>query len=429
MGDLKRGMLLLCGLWLFALCSGAPTLETEVNSKLKRALPDLRIQPLGDSITRGNGSPDGNGYRAKLETLLKGTSVDMIGSLKSGSMPDNDHEGHSGEFLEEIASYTLYSIGALPNVVLVHAGTNDMDKDVDLSTAPDRLGKIIDNIQKNDKGVTILVAKIIWANDARMQANTDAFNAQVDSVVASKVAAGVKALVVDMSSIITVDDLWDRKHPNAAGYQKMAQAWYNGIQAANSKGWIIKPMTPAVTTGVGLGNGNAIGTGGTCTGPNWKKMGTVFQGPRVWDDQGVVAPGVSGGSKAKLRLADLTGDKRADYIQVETDGTINVWLNNGNIPDAGKDASWVSIGGVGPALNKLDGFNSSYVRFADVDNDGRADLLVMWPNGGVKTWRNVLSSGKPSFVAMDSAWAVGLEGVPSEQVRFADMNGDGYAGT
>ena len=51
----------------------------------------LRILPLGASITWGQGSSDGNGYREHLRTLLlqRNTVVDMVGTVKSGFMADS----------------------------------------------------------------------------------------------------------------------------------------------------------------------------------------------------------------------------------------------------------------------------------------------------------------------------------------------------
>jgi hypothetical protein len=51
----------------------------------------LRIMPLGASITLGYGSTDHNGYRKPLRQLLRyaGWQVNMIGSLRNGTMHDN----------------------------------------------------------------------------------------------------------------------------------------------------------------------------------------------------------------------------------------------------------------------------------------------------------------------------------------------------
>jgi hypothetical protein len=51
----------------------------------------LRIMPLGASITLGYGSTDHNGYRKSLRQQLRyaGWQVNMIGSLRNGTMHDN----------------------------------------------------------------------------------------------------------------------------------------------------------------------------------------------------------------------------------------------------------------------------------------------------------------------------------------------------
>jgi hypothetical protein len=61
----------------------------------------LRILPLGASITWGQASTDGNGYRNHLRELLEQrcTLVDMVGNVQSGGMPDN------------VRSFTFYSYG------------------------------------------------------------------------------------------------------------------------------------------------------------------------------------------------------------------------------------------------------------------------------------------------------------------------------
>ena len=51
----------------------------------------LRILPLGASITWGQASTDGNGYREHLRELLeqRSTTVDMVGTVHRGEMSDN----------------------------------------------------------------------------------------------------------------------------------------------------------------------------------------------------------------------------------------------------------------------------------------------------------------------------------------------------
>ena len=215
----------------------------------------LRIMPLGDSITRGSLSSNDNGYRRPLQSRMDGAGIttDFIGSLKTGSMNDNDHEGHSGSFLSEIKNYALLSINAQPNVVLLHAGTNDMDKNIDVANARYRLSEIIDLVYRNCPDAVILVAQIIPCRNANMQARVDAYNAAIPDVVKKRVDAGRKVMAVDMSRLLnTSTDLADDKHPNDQGYSKIGNAWYEAILRAHNQGWITSPPTSKQFSGVGL---------------------------------------------------------------------------------------------------------------------------------------------------------------------------------
>jgi hypothetical protein len=63
-----------------------------------------------------------------------------------------------------------------------------------------------------------------------------------------------------------VTDLADGRHPNDAGYVKMADVWFSGIQEVISKGLLTKPstdVTAATGTGkTGHGNGNSTSSAG-----------------------------------------------------------------------------------------------------------------------------------------------------------------------
>lgn len=85
----------------------------------------LRILCLGASITTGYLSTDGNGYRYGLRSKLVqgGNVVNMVGSLASGRMADNNNEGWIGYRIEQTAEKAELSLPSLPNIVLVHVGS------------------------------------------------------------------------------------------------------------------------------------------------------------------------------------------------------------------------------------------------------------------------------------------------------------------
>jgi hypothetical protein len=61
----------------------------------------------------------------------------------------------------------------------------------------------------------------------------------VQGVVDARAKAGKKVSVVDQfSALNTATDLSDSLHPNDSGFKKMAAVWFNGLSAANGKGWL-----------------------------------------------------------------------------------------------------------------------------------------------------------------------------------------------
>ncbi len=82
----------------------------------------LRILPLGDSITYGFASPDGNGYRLKLSNALSANDLVFAGTLQGGTMIDNWNSGFSGKTIQYIAGAAGPALAQKPNVVLLLAG-------------------------------------------------------------------------------------------------------------------------------------------------------------------------------------------------------------------------------------------------------------------------------------------------------------------
>ncbi|KAJ7076504.1 lipolytic enzyme [Mycena belliarum] len=202
----------------------------------------IRLLPLGDSITYGVASTDGNGYRSTLHNLLQtGNTVDFIGSVKEGTMADNDNEGHSGYTIAQIASVATNAkaLPARPNVVTLMAGTNDVYGG-SFGTAPDRLSSLIDLIFKTAPDTTLIVATLTPLPSGQAAVNT--YNQAITTLVNNRTASGQHILLVSMSSVLASDLSSDNIHPTNAGYVKMANAFFPAIQQAAKNGWIGKPV-------------------------------------------------------------------------------------------------------------------------------------------------------------------------------------------
>src|SRR5690349_14319971 len=199
----------------------------------------IKIMPLGDSITWGVGSSTTSSYRAALWTRLvnqAGYAVDFVGSQQSGSLPDTDNEGHSGWRIDQIAADVNGWLATYqPDVVLLHIGTNDMNQNYQVDTAPQRLGALIDQILAARPAATVLVAKIVPALDATIQARINAYNAAVPGVVSAR---GSRVKLVDLS-VLSSADLNATLHPNDNGYARMAVRWYSALEGvlADGRDW------------------------------------------------------------------------------------------------------------------------------------------------------------------------------------------------
>jgi lysophospholipase L1-like esterase len=205
-----------------------------------RAAGALTLMPLGDSITWGVGSSTGNSYRSALYDTLgaEGYSLDFVGSGRNGTMGDPDNEGHSGWRIDQIAGIADSVLGTYrPNVVTLMIGTNDLNQNYQVPTAIDRLHSLVDQITADDPGVTVLLADLIISTNGTEEPNRPAFNQQFPCIVQAEQDAGKHVAFVDMSALTTAD-LSDDLHPNDGGYQKMADAFNGGVQAAHGAGWL-----------------------------------------------------------------------------------------------------------------------------------------------------------------------------------------------
>ncbi|WP_422125729.1 SGNH/GDSL hydrolase family protein [Streptomyces graminilatus] len=207
----------------------------------------LRLMPLGDSITWGFASPTGNGYRGHLWNRLRaeGHALDFVGSGRNGNMSDPDNEGHGGWRIDQIAGIADSVLARFrPNVVTLEIGTNDLNGNYQIPTAPDRLRDLLDRITRAAPDATVLVGTVIISTSGWEEANRPAFNAKLPGIVRAQQAAGKKVGLVDMSAL-TAADLADSLHPNDNGYRKMADAFNAGIEAADRAGWIRPPVSAA----------------------------------------------------------------------------------------------------------------------------------------------------------------------------------------
>lgn len=220
--------------------------------------PPLRILPLGASVTFGVGSTTGNSYRKNLRDTLTqaGHTVNFVGRHKNGDFADNDVEATSGFVLSQIAeaAHTAAPL-FLPNLALVEAGTNNCNSGGTVSDAGANVTVLVRDVFAGSPGVTVVMATLMGNKFAAQDACRVDVNRQYREVAAGFEKEGARFVLVDMRGPEgpTTEDLFDTRHPNDRGYQKMAVVWKEGVDLALGKGFVGVPVENGIPLDVGAG--------------------------------------------------------------------------------------------------------------------------------------------------------------------------------
>lgn len=222
--------------FLLSLCTIAiNTLHAETPAT---EIPPVRIMPLGDSITEGccSDQPSGS-YRKHLHAMLavREYNVDFVGTLHDtipSELPDTDHQGAPGFGLEHIGRNIGVWLKQIdePDVILIHAGTNDFWIGSSLEEVTDRLEKLLDTISGLRPQAKIIVASLILRGDQYETIQAE-FAAILPGIVAKQVAMGRNVFFADLHDSLDFNDLMnnDGVHPSTSGFFKMAGSWLPAI--------------------------------------------------------------------------------------------------------------------------------------------------------------------------------------------------------
>ncbi|KAK4900316.1 hypothetical protein LTR27_002540 [Elasticomyces elasticus] len=214
---------------------------------------ELKIMPLGASIVYGTDSTDGNGFRLRLRDLLEsgGNKVSYVGTAFHGNMSNNACEAYPGRTIDEADQHALHSHAYkyLPNVVLVHLGTNDCMRQANetASEAADHFSNLLATINEQDADALVLASTLIRNLVPTVDRCIVAFNDRLPSIVRKARATGQKVALVNMHDAVPRSDInsTDATHPNDAGYAIMARMWYEGLVNASAL------ISPPNSTGKG----------------------------------------------------------------------------------------------------------------------------------------------------------------------------------
>jgi lysophospholipase L1-like esterase len=237
------------------------------------APPAVRILVVGDSITQGGKrNREEYTYRLPLQRLLqaRGVAFDFLGTRSAGlhedatwpeiapGVPfDPDHAGYYGRKTAYVCGQVmaaLPSMPVVPNVVLVHLGTNDQNSADPAAEVAAPLRELVVALRARNPRVAVLLGHLN-------------FN---DSKGANAIRPLVEALASELdtpeSPVLTVhhyrgwnekprqpaSDTFDWAHPNPVGQEKMAHAWLEAMGPALSRlGWSA-PLGEPVAAAPGL---------------------------------------------------------------------------------------------------------------------------------------------------------------------------------
>lgn len=211
----------------------------------------LRIMPLGASVTFGTGSSTGDSYRKDLldKLVAAGQTVNFVGEFENGNFTNRQVEATPGFVINQIANSSNATVPKfLPNLVLLDAGTNNCNAGGLVPDAGANVSSLIGSIYAQSPGSTVILASVLVNKVPAQEACRVDVNNQYNALAAQLTGQGAKFVFVDMRSPDgpTVNDLADTRHPNDAGYVKMANVWMQGIQQALAKGFITAPVANGV---------------------------------------------------------------------------------------------------------------------------------------------------------------------------------------
>ncbi|HEX8871015.1 MAG TPA: FG-GAP-like repeat-containing protein, partial [Lentzea sp.] len=131
--------------------------------------------------------------------------------------------------------------------------------------------------------------------------------------------------------------------------------------------------------------------------------------------------GSAPGETSRIRFADIDGDGRADRVSIDDDGRIRVYRNLFGLNELGQSTAFTTTSVIVKVLAA--GVTPDRVRFADLNGDRKAELITVNTDQSVSAYRNLGGLGYGSY---DTAQDIGYGWTP-DRTWFTDINGDGRA--
>ena len=229
-------------LWEFSVYGTAMADTSLISSCLANP---VKIMTIGNSISQGNMVQ--SSYRRALWMNIQNDAfpVNFVGSLHEnfdevlatyGPSPiqdfDLDHEAHWGWRADQIASALPGWLSLnIPDVVLIHIGTNDLWSGQSVATTIYDLEDIISKLRAVNPDVTILLAQLIpLPSNNPFYVFIDDLNSEIVTLASILGSPDSQIIVVDQNTGFNIGlHTYDGVHPNDAGEQRMADIWYSHL--------------------------------------------------------------------------------------------------------------------------------------------------------------------------------------------------------
>jgi lysophospholipase L1-like esterase len=237
----------------------------------------LKIMPLGDSITEGvmrMMNPTGTKTLSKIAGLEGLTPEGVCGVLTSGEggyrtrlgqlLNDKNwdfefvgrkydvggyHEGYAGYMTSDILYILNEALNVnLPDVVLIHIGTNDLPWPINPDSCYVNINKIIDTIHNFDPGIKVILAQIIpCLQNIELGVKRYPKIIELNDLLPQIPLERSHVTLVDMWHPFVNTPDWETElmsgtwHPSPRGYRLMADKWSDGLdQAIDGRSPLVK---------------------------------------------------------------------------------------------------------------------------------------------------------------------------------------------
>jgi lysophospholipase L1-like esterase len=150
----------------------------------------------------------------------------------------------SGYTIDQAKGLLQDAVADQPNVISINAGVNDMDQNLDIPNAANRMSSLLDYAFQNIPGTTVLLSTLPPSTKASLYNNTKIYNADLRTLVKKRQGNGDRVVLADMDTgTITTADLSDDRHPNDGGYKKMGDIFYAAFQTGYQLGFLRAPRS------------------------------------------------------------------------------------------------------------------------------------------------------------------------------------------